>query len=484
MRRLLPVLLLGALAQQAAAGIVDVRAGSQQLSISTVTGLPVAWTVCEAACDRPGARRVALIESRSGAMAWGGGTLPAAEYAATVTESPDAVTAVLTAQAPGGARLVQRYEVSRNAHAVQLQLTVPAGASLSLETGAAFVPEALPGFGGAFSGVDAIRVGPGGQVVAAADDAEPGNIDVEAGEWIGIRSHFWAWLFRSSAATAADISLDQPGQPSVQWQLPPGTHDLQVYAGPIAWKSLRSVSPDLTQMLFAAIWEPLRWISYGLLFLLGWITGLVGNAGVSIILLSLAVKIILWPLTNIADRWQAEVNRIQGRLQPRLDAIRREFKGEEAHNRVLAVYKEEGVHTLYTLKSLAGFAIQVPMFIGAFDMLADNFALSGVPFLWIDDLAKPDRWLALPVAVPFFGAHLNVLPCLMTAVTIISAMLQADPSLTPELARRQRLRLYAMAGAFFVLFYTFPAGMVLYWTANNLWHLLKVQVSQRLPGRP
>jgi YidC/Oxa1 family membrane protein insertase len=483
MRRLPPVLLLAVLAQQAAAGTVDVRAGSQQLSISTVTGLPVAWTACEDSCERTGVRRVALIESRSGAVAWRGAALPAAEYAATVTESPEGITAVFTAQAPGGARLVQRYEISRRTHALQLQLTVPAGASLHLKTGTAFVPEALPGFGGAFSGVDAIRVGPGGQEILSAEDIEPGKIDIEAGEWLGIRSHFWAWLWRSSATTAAEINRDQPGQPSVQWQLPPGTHELQLYAGPIAWKNLRVVAPELTQMLFAAIWQPLRWISYALLFLLGWITSATGNVGVSIILLSLAVKIVLWPLTNIADRWQAEVNRIQGRLQPRLDAIRREFKGEEAHNRVLAVYKEEGVHTLYTLKSLAGFAIQVPVFIGAFDMLADNFALSGMPFLWIDDLAKPDRWLALPVAVPFFGAHLNLLPCLMTAVTIISAMSQADPSLTPELARRQRLRLYAMAGAFFLLFYTFPAGMVLYWTANNLWHLLKVQVMQRLPGR-
>jgi YidC/Oxa1 family membrane protein insertase len=272
-------------------------------------------------------------------------------------------------------------------------------------------------------------------------------------------------------------------QPQVEWRLPAGVHDVLMYAGPIEWQRLRIIDRDLTQMLFAALWEPLRWLCIGLLFLMGWIWRWIGNAGIAIILLSLAVKILLWPLTRLADRWQAEVNQIQSRLQPQIDAIKKRFKGEEAHNRILAVYKEQDVHPFYTVKSLAGFAIQVPMFIAAFDMLAEDFALSGAAFLWIEDLAKPDRWLTLPVTLPFFGAHLNLLPCLMTGFTVIAALVQADPSLSPQLARRQRLRLYGMAGAFFMLFYTFPAGMVLYWTANNVWHLVKLQVQRMFTTR-
>ena len=204
----------------------------------------------------------------------------------------------------------------------------------------------------------------------------------------------------------------------------------------------------------------------------------VANEGLAIVLLSLAVKIILFPLTRMADRWQQDVNRIQSRIQPKIMAIKQQFRGEEAHNRTLQVYRDEGVHPLFTMKSLAGFAIQVPMFIAAFDMLADNFALSGARFLWIEDLAAPDRLAALPVALPFFGGYLNLLPVLMTLVTVLSALMQKDDSLTPVLQARQRRQLYLMAGGFFLLFYTFPAGMVLYWTANNVWHLLKVQAGR------
>ena len=95
----------------------------------------------------------------------------------------------------------------------------------------------------------------------------------------------------------------------------------------------------------------LRWLCVGMLVLLGWLQGLVGNPGLAIILLSLSVKILMYPLTRIADAWQAEVNRTQALLQPKLDAIKREFKGEEAHNRVLKVYAEHGVHPMYTLRS-------------------------------------------------------------------------------------------------------------------------------------
>jgi membrane protein insertase Oxa1/YidC/SpoIIIJ len=112
-------------------------------------------------------------------------------------------------------------------------------------------------------------------------------------------------------------------------------------------------------------------------------------------------------------------------------------------------------------------------------MLGENFDLSGAGFLWIHDLARPDRLATLPFALPFFGDALNLLPFLMAGVTVVSSRGFGDPSLSARLLRRQRRNLYLLAGLFFVLFYTFPAGMVLYWTTNNVLHYAR----QRLPGR-
>jgi YidC/Oxa1 family membrane protein insertase len=181
------------------------------------------------------------------------------------------------------------------------------------------------------------------------------------------------------------------------------------------------------------------------------------------------------PLSMLADRWQADVNRIHSLLKPELDEIKRSYKGEEAHDRTLAVYKKHDVSMFYTFKSAAGFLIQIPVFIAAFDMLSENAALNEIAFLWVSDLAKTDAFAELPFALPFFGAWLNLLPFLMTALSVLAAWLQSEDTLSPDLQRQQSFRLYLMGAAFFFLFYTFPAGMVLYWTSSNLFHLIKVE---------
>lgn len=465
----------------ASAQEVELRAPRQVMRISTSTGLPVQWTTCDRPCDEPGAVWQSLVGTGGGTVRWvaddaaQAARIESVAYEAEIIESAEAIVAVLTA---AGGGMVQRYELARTSHEARVQLQAPPGGGVRMATGQGFVPPQLPGFGAGFSDVEIVVVAGDGQERIDAEPPAVGEAEVGPDAWAGIRSRFWAWLARPATGTRVIADVPAANQPAVEWRSSSGTLDFVFYAGPIEWKSLRPVAPELTQLLFAALWEPLRWLCFGLLFLLAFIMRWVGNAGLAIILLSLAVKLILYPLTRIADRWQAEVNRIQGRLQPRIAEIRRTFRGEEAHRLTLQVYRDEGVHPLFTMKSLAGFAIQVPMFIAAFDMLADNYALSGVSFLWVADLAVPDRFMELPFVLPFFGGHFNLLPAMMTLLTVLSALTQRDESLTPVLLKKQQRQLYLMAGAFFLLFYTFPAGMVLYWTANNFWHFLKMQLSR------
>jgi YidC/Oxa1 family membrane protein insertase len=481
--------LLALAAGAAPATEVELAAGTQRLRVALEGGLPVHWESCATECAAGGGERVTLVSDGGGdggVLRWDARDAAARDaaartaYTAELRESPEAVALVLTAPLAGRTIV---YELPRSGHALRLRVATPPGVGLAMATGAGFVPPPMPGFGAAFSGVEAVRVDVDGQ--RALEPAAGAALEerVAPGAWLGIRRRFWAWIARPADEATAQVAFRAADRPAVIWAGAGGQLDLEFYAGPVEWKSLRVVAPELGGMLFASLWEPLRWLCFGLFFLLAAISAGVGNAGVAIMLLSLAVKIILWPLTRVAERWQQEVNRMQGRIQPRIAAIRREFRGEEAHDRTLQVYRDEGVHPMFTLKSLAGFAIQVPMFIAAFDMLADNYALAGAGFLWIGDLSAPDRFARLPFAVPFFGAELNVLPAVMTLLTGVSAWAQRDASLTPELLRRQQRQLYLMAGAFFLLFYTFPAGMVLYWTANNAWHLVKMQAGAWLERR-
>ena len=457
-------------AGQLAARELTVSAGNSEVVFDEAAGTPVRWVVCRPACADEGARRTVIMDRGDGYFKVLTPLGPGGVFAAVVTEEADAIAVEFTA-----ADDRYLYRIMRDRPMIYAEF--PARASLQIASGSSFIPNQLPGFGQIYSRVKAIQVSAAGQRVF--DDPEQGQAQLTAtsSDWTGLRSRYWALLARPLDGAAVSLGLLATDRPVMTLN---GSSEQQItrlhfYAGPIDWDALDSVAPELSEMLFAALWDFFRWLCFGMLLLLELIQSIVGSYGLAIILLSLTVKILMYPLTATADRWQAEVNRIQTLLKPELDNIKRRYKGEEAHQLTLDVYKKHSISPLYTFKSAAGFLIQIPVFIAAFDMLAENIALNEVAFLWIADLAEPDAVARLPFVIPFFGGTLNLLPFLMTGLSSLAAWLQAEDTLSPDLQRQQRIRLYLMSAAFLILFYTFPSGMVLYWTSSNLFHLLKVE---------
>ena len=470
-------LLVNATAYTATGETFRVVAGYSDVVFSASMGVPLQWDLCQLPCASDDERRVRLFAEGDGGFAV---TEAANEESAFEPKLRESDTEVEVSFVRAG--IARRYIISRNTPEVRMQ--VAPGSRLSISTGRSFVPESLPGFGQIYSRVSLASVTSAGQEIIAYDafeEAGGASVELQREEpgWAGIRNRYWAFLVQMESTDKVAAEYSAANRPAVEFASG-RPRELTLYAGPVAWDQLSAVSDDLSEMLFAALWDFLRWLCFGMLLLLEFLHGLVGNYGVAIILLSLSAKILLSPLTMLADRWQQDVNRIQTLLKPELDEIKRNFKGEEAHEKTLAVYKKHDVSMFYTFKSAAGFLIQIPVFIAAFDVLAENISLNEIAFLWIADLAKPDRLTELPFVMPFFGGYLNLLPFLMTFLSGLAAWLQAEESLSPELQRQQSLRLYLMAAAFFVLFYTFPAGMVLYWTSSNLFHLIKVEAGSLL----
>jgi YidC/Oxa1 family membrane protein insertase len=467
----------------------------QQILVSLAGGLPVRWTACAHACAADGGPSATMLHPGAGGgwLRWDVPGDPAAtralaslEYRGDVDDTGAAAVLTLTSRETfRGARLIQRYVLPLAGYTLMVSLEGPAGVRLVLESGEAFVPEPLPGFASVYGTVRAVRIGAAGQAVLARDDMQDVGVVIGDGQWVGVRNRFWAFLARPDAEVTVKLRAGLPNRPAldVQPDIGTGRFDAVLYAGPVEQRRLAAVDPVLGGLLFAALWDWLRQLSFGLLYLLERWYGVVGSYGLAILLLSLSVKVLMWPLTSVAERWQHWVDQTRSALAPDLRAVKREFRGEEAHRRTLEVYRQHGVSPSFTLWSLLGFLVQIPVFIAAFDMLGENFNLDGASFLWISDLARPDRLVTLPVVLPFFGGSLNLLPVLMTALTVLAARVHHDPSLSPELRSGHRRRLYAMGMAFFLLLYSFPAGMVLYWTANNAWHLLRV-VGGRAVARP
>jgi YidC/Oxa1 family membrane protein insertase len=384
-----------------------------------------------------------------------------------VSEQRLAAHQELTFEGPDGARLTWR--IPEQGYRVELEMSRIDG--LSLQSGDSFRPREAAGFGNWLeqSRYAFIHLGRVRQIGLDEDESVATEID----GWVGYRNRYWTLMAKpprpvqvnmASAPERQDAEIDMGQGGAGIWSF---------YFGPIEPNVLKQADAELPNLLYAGLWFWLRWICLGLFHLLAAIKLLIPSWGLAIMVMSLAVNILMLPLSRIADRFQQQVNETEARLAPELHRIKKNFKGEEQAAKILALYKTERVHPLYSLKSLMGVAVVIPVFIGAFDMLAENIHLLNTGFLWISDLSHPDDLFHLPFRLPFFGAEFNLLPFLMTGLSFIASMLHKPLALNAELRRKQVRNMILLALAFFVLFYTFPAGMVLYWTTNNLISVIK-----------
>ena len=210
-----------------------------------------------------------------------------------------------------------------------------------------------------------------------------------------------------------------------------------------------------------------------------------GNPGLSIILLSLVMNLLMLPLYRRADALQEE-ERIQAQLlKPGIEKIRRAFRGDERFMILQTYYRQNNYKPWYVLKGSLSLLLEIPFFIAAYRYLSGLSLLHGAAFGPVADLGKPDQLISL------FGMKIHLLPILMTVINIVSGAIY-----TREMPLRSKIQLYGMALIFLVLLYGSPSGLVFYWTLNNLFSLIKNIIQKKtapadhpaaekaLPGKP
>lgn len=300
--------------------------------------------------------------------------------------------------------------------------------------------------------------------------------------WFGFRNRFWAVMVLAEQSLLATPDAGE-SVVDARIEIKPAGQDqgfsMDIYLGPVEPSALSQAASELEGLMYSGLWFWLRWICQALYFLLNSIVAVVPHWGLSVMVLSVLVGVLMRPLSKIADRLQDQVHEIDARLAPTLANIKKNYKGAQQSEKIIAMYKEADVHPLYSLKSLAGVFVVIPVFIGAFDMLAENIHLSGESIFWIADLSQPDSFLLLPFSLPFFGGYLNLLPFIMTGFSFVASKLHSHPAMDAAQQRKHSRNLVLMSLGFLVLFYTFPAGMVLYWTTNNLISVIKTLWKRR-----
>ncbi len=223
--------------------------------------------------------------------------------------------------------------------------------------------------------------------------------------------------------------------------------EMRLYAGPQDQAKLKTLAHGLEHVVDYG-W--LTVLAYPLFLLLSWLNSLVHNWGTAIILLTVIVKMVFYPLSVASYKSMAQMRK----LTPRLQHLKERFGDDrqKLHEQMMKVYQEEKINPL---SGCLPIVVQIPVFIALYWALMSAVELRQAPFaLWIHDLSEPD---------PFY-----ILPLVMAATMFIQQRLSPKP---PDPVQAKIMMF--MPIAFSVMFFFFPAGLVLYWLVNNVLSILQ-----------
>ncbi len=236
------------------------------------------------------------------------------------------------------------------------------------------------------------------------------------------------------------------------------TENFSLYLGPRDLYVLKTLNRNLEKAVnfgwFDIIAKPL-------LVTLRFFNKYVSNYGISIILLTILIKILFWPLTHKSYQSMKEMRK----LQPMMAKIREKYKGDrqEMNKQLMSLYKT------YKINPMGGclpMLIQIPVFFALFRVLPNSIELRHAPFIsWITDLSAPDRLGSFPFQIPFMAPPYGI-PVL---TLIMGASMYIQQKMTPTTGDPAQAKMMMLLPLVFTFFFiNFPSGLVLYWLVNNI----------------
>jgi YidC/Oxa1 family membrane protein insertase len=265
------------------------------------------------------------------------------------------------------------------------------------------------------------------------------------------------------------------------------TQDFRVFAGPFASGILKTIdktyvdpsqgySPSYISSQsfhgwFAFISEP---FAKFLFFLMKGFYQISRSWGISIILLTIALRIMLYPL----NAWSIKSTTKMQEIAPLVSSIQERHKKDpkRAQQEIVALYREKGVNPF---SGCLPILIQLPFLIGMFDLLKSTFELRGASFIphWIDNLTAPDVLFSWNYNIIFIGSDFHLLPILIGVVMYyqqkFSSTMPKDKAALTDQQKQQKFMGNLMVIVFTVMFYNFPSGLNIYWLFSILLGILQ-----------
>ena len=290
-------------------------------------------------------------------------------------------------------------------------------------------------------------------------------------EWVDLKTKYFSMILKPISSTSAQFHRENTdkqmivGVESSNIMINPGEtveNKFVLYAGPSQIPLLKQAGYALDETVDYGFFGGITKV---LLVVMGFFHSIVRSWGVSIILLSIFLNIILFPLTMKSFK---SIQKMQ-ELHPQMEKLKKENKDnpQKLNKEVMELYKK------YKINPLSGclpMLLQMPIFFALYQALMKSIELRGTSFLWVNDLSSPD-FIKLPFTLPMLGNKLHILPLIMVAAMVIQQKISTKTmgsAITEEQKQQQKMMLIMMPIMFGLIFYNMPSGLVLYWIINTV----------------
>lgn len=301
--------------------------------------------------------------------------------------------------------------------------------------------------------------------------------------WAGLEEQYFAALILPAAdqadlvirPTAAAPAADKKPDPELLVAVSVPKEGARLFVGPKKFTLLKALGNQLESVVWFSDTWLISWLAKMFLSALIWIHGVAPNYGLAVILLTVAVRVALFPVNQYSMVNMRKMQTQMQRIQPKINAIKSKYKKKDAESRskinqeTMALYQKEGINPMGGMTGCLPMLAQFPILIAFYDMLVAAVELRGAPFVgWIGDLTQKDP--------------LYITPILMGATMFIQQWMGTTKVTDPAQAQQQKIMLM-MPVVFTVMFLNLPSGLVLYWFVNNLLGIAQQWLVNRHMGR-
>ena len=253
------------------------------------------------------------------------------------------------------------------------------------------------------------------------------------------------------------VSLEMPFERATSLN----KNKFKIFIGPLDYELVKSYNIGLDKMMNWG-WAIIKPFSMAVLWSLKKLHGIIPNYGLVIIIFSILVKILLYPLTHKSYQ---SMHAMQA-LQPKVNALKEKYGNDQKrlNEETMKLYKTEGVNPVGGCLPMF---FQMPILYSLFIIFKSTIELRAASFVWwINDLSMPDTIFTLGFNIPMYGNKVNVLPIIMGVTMLIQQkMSMKDP--------KQKAMVYMMPAFFTLLFNQFPSGLNLYYSLFNVFSIFQ-----------